>query len=280
MRTFYREALDAHMPSGPILKPAQGGYMDKVLDGIATGKQTTLEAIEALAFIRDPYRCPLELLPDLEREFGLSPNPALTEHDRRATLATVRYKRGGLATVRKLQAALDKAGFGAGGYGLIVTPNASPPTDPAAIVNASYSLVAHEIGDGSGACAGNAKAYASKNYGGYYLVNGDTYQDRPVYPQAGQICARAFDGSDSKSGLECAGYYTSYALYSNEWPSPPAGYWGLIFFVGGTVSRNVDGSISAVSTVTVPFERRQELHRIILRIKPEGIWAAMIVQYN
>jgi hypothetical protein len=202
----------------------------------------------------------------------------LTVADRRKNVALLRYKRRGMATVAKLQAALDKAGFGAGGYGLIVTPNSSPATEPAAIVDASYQLTAHEIGDGSGACAGNANAYAGQR-GGYYLVNGDSYVLSPAYPQAGQICARAFDGSDSKSGEECAGRYTAYTLYENEYASPGAALWSLIFFVGGTVSRNSNGSISAVSAVQIPAARRQELHRLILRIKPVAMWAAMIIQY-
>jgi hypothetical protein len=277
-RTFTREAFDACMPSGPIVSPASGESLDNLLAGIAAAKQVTLEFLESLTYIRDPWRCPFELLPDLEREFGISPNAALPERDRRAAVAVVRYKRRSLATIRKLQAVLDKAGFGAGGYGLVVTPNSSPPADPQGIIGA-FQLTAHEVGDGSGACAGNGGAYAAQR-SGYLLVNGDSYQSRPIYPQAGTFCARAFDGSDTESPKTRAGYYTSYSLFSDTYASPPEGYWPLIFFVGGTAYRNPDGSISGISTAWVPFERRQELHRLILRIKPEGMWAGMCVQYN
>ncbi|MBU1080898.1 MAG: phage tail protein [Spirochaetes bacterium] len=276
---YMRQVVDALMPEGSILTPAAGGYLDRLLDGIADNEQAILEAMESLANIRNPWKCAIELLPDLEREFGITPNPALTEKDRRANLALVRYKRRSLGTVAKLQRALDRAGFGAGGYGLIVTPNASPATDPAPIVDNSYQLTAHAIGDESGAVAGNMGAYAARR-GGYYLVNGDSYAARPEYPQAGQICARAFDGTDTLSGKECAGHYTGYALYENEYASPGAALWPLVFFVGGIVARNADGSIAAVSPVTIPATRRQELHRLILRIKPMGIWAAMIIQYT
>ena len=96
---------------------------------------------------------------------------------------------------------------------------------------------------------------------------------------AGQICARDFSGADYKSPMQAAGYYTTYTLYVNQYASPPQAYWPAIYFVGGTVSRNGDGSISAVSVVQIPAARRQELHQLILRINPLGIWAAMIVNY-
>jgi hypothetical protein len=272
-----RRAIDALLPDGPVLSPAPGDYLDKLLSGVADNHQATLDDLADLAYIRNPGACPEALLSDLEREHGISPSTALTLSERRAALAVVRFKKKSLRTVARLQAVLDKAGFGSGGYGLLVTPNASPATDPSAIVDDAFELTAHAIGEGM--YAGNANAYAAKR-GGYYLVNGDQYTLEPVYPQAGQICARAFDGSDSLSGTECAGYYSSYTQYSNEYSSPPKGYWPLIFFIGGVVSRNMNGSIASISTVWIPAHRRQELHRLILRYKPLGMWAAMIVQYS
>jgi hypothetical protein len=274
---FMRRTVDGLMPRGSIFHSAPGGDLDHLLDGIADNAQTSLDDLEFVAHLRDPSSVPLALLPDLEREFGITPDSALSEPDRRKNLAVLRYKRRKLTSVARLQDALDRAGFGTGGFGLIVTPNASPATDPASIVDNAYQLTAHEIGEGMS--AGNSSAYAAKR-GGYYLVNGDKYILEPVYPQAGQICARAFDGSDSLSGEGCAGHYNSYTQYTNEHTTPPEGYWPLIFFVGGVVARNENGSIAAVSTVWIPSHRRQELHRLALRYKPLGTWAAMIVQYN
>jgi hypothetical protein len=430
---WMRRAIDALLPEGPIITPAPGGYLDELLNGVADNHQTTLDDLADLAYIRNPWKCPEALLPDLEREFGISPNTALTVAERRSALAIKRYRKKNLSTIGRLQKALDRSGFGAGGYGLVVTPNSpanipnipddpagaalcnnllwtgwtpcnctlaitsgilrqtvtttdpyitlsglsipgsiytkvyvrfrqtagalgshlgiratdntiyknalytpaglgvwqtlaidmsSPdigawlgatitnlrldlpdnapdtscvmeisniyvgtgaylpwhaPADPSAIVDDAYQLTAHAIGEGM--YAGNASAYAAKR-GGYYLVNGDQYVLEPSYPQAGHICARAFDGSDSLSGQQCAGRYTSYSQYSNEYASPPSVYWSLIFFVGGAVARNTNGSVAAVSTIWIPAHRRQELHRLILRYKPLGIWAAMIVQYS
>ena len=277
-RSLMRLSNDALMPPGAIWRPTAGGKLDALHDGLADNGQTVHDNLAQLAYLRNPYRCPLEFLSDLEREYGIPPTTSLSEADRRAQVAAVKYKRSRLATAARLQRALDLAGFGAGGYGLIVTPNSSPPADPAAIVTASYQLTAHAMGDGSGSVAGTAGAYAAQR-AGYYLVNGDTYVLTPNYPGAGQICARAFDGSDSLSGQQSAGYYSSYTQFTNPYASPAQAYWPLIFFVGGVVTRNGDGSIASIARVTIPARRRQDLHRIILQNKPLGIWAGMCVQF-
>jgi len=278
-RTFMREAVDALLPQGAAWKPAHGGDYDKLLDGVAENKQAVFNGLSALSHIRDPYNCPIELLPDLEREYGISPNASLTEKERRNSLAAIRYKQRALATAQKLQRALDLSGFGYGGYGLMVTPNSSPATDPAPIVEANYVMTAHEFP--SIFCAGNTDVAYAGYGGGYYLVSGDYFTSRPLYPQAGQICARAFDGSDEMSGLECAGYYGDMVLTDEtlNYKTPASEYWGLIFFVGGAVTRNPDGRIANVAGVDVPAGRRQELHRLILRIKPCGTWCGMMVRY-
>ena len=278
-RPFMRNVVDALLPDGAIWQPAYGGGFDRLLDGVAENKQAVLDDLGSLAHIRDPLRCPIELLPDLEREFGVTANNALTEKERRMAVAIIRYKRVTLPTAQKLQRVLDMAGFGQGGYGLVVTPNASPATDPFPIVDSAYFLTAHEFP--SIFCAGNTDVAFAGCGGGYYLVSGDHYMTRQLYPQAGQICARAFDGSDEQSGRECAGFHEE-SVITNEaaqYKSPPEPYRGLIFFVGGTVMRNDNGSIANVAVVSVPATRKQELHRLILRIVPMGVWAAMMVRY-
>lgn len=277
--SYMRRVVDALLPRGAAWRVKPDGNLDHLLEGVGDNLQEILDDLADLALIRNPYKCPAALLPDLEREYGITPSSSQTTDERRSAVALRRYKLRDLATANKLQRALDKAGFGADGYGLVVTPNESPACDPASIIDASYQMTAHEMGDSSGACAGNTSAYVAQR-GGYYLVNGDKYTLNPVYPQAGLVCARAFDGSDSLSGQQCAGYYESYSLYENEYSGPPESLWSLVFFVGGQVVHNDDGSIAAISTVWIPSDRRQELHRIILRIKPLGVWAGMVVQYD
>ena len=277
-RPFMRQVVDSLLPKGAIWKPAADGDFDNLLDGVAENQQAVFNDLGSLEHIRDPYRCPAALLPDLEREFGIMPNNALTEKERRRSLAVVRYRQKILATAQKLQWALDMAGFGSGGYGLRVTPN-SPTSDPTLIVDGAYAMTAHEFP--SIFCAGNTTVAYCGYGGGYYLVAGDYYASRPIYPQAGEVCARAFDGSDPQSGRECCGYYEKEEV-SNieaEHRTPPEPYWPLVFFVGRAVTRNPDGRIVGVATVDIPAIRRQELHRLILRIKPMGVWAAMMVRY-
>jgi hypothetical protein len=107
-------------------------------------------------------------------------------------------------------------------------------------------------------------------------VEGDRFNGRPAYPGAGTgMTALAFP---SKS---CAGYYNGYAGYENEYTAPiPKPFWTFVFFVGGTATRNEDGSLASVGTVSVPVNRRQELHRLILRAKPLWSWAGMLAVYQ
>ena len=238
-RLFMRRVIDALMPKGAIWRPVKGGDFDRLLDGVAKNKQVVLGDLENLAHVRNPLRCPIGILQDLEREYGVTTNVALTEKERRMSLAVIRYKRIVLATTDKLQFALNKAGFGLGGYGLTVTRNSSPVQDPERI-GVGYILTAH--GFPSVYCAGNTDvAYCGYFAERYYLSSGDSCDEDLV--------------------------------------TPPKAYWSSVFFVGGQVSRANDGQIINISPVNIPSARKQELHRLILRIKPLGIWVGMIVRY-
>jgi hypothetical protein len=273
MNSFMRRVHDALAPSGPAWEPAPGGKYDRLLEGFADNAQAVLDDIESLAYIRNPRRVPKELLADLEREYGVSPDDTIPDGDRREGLGTVVYRPRTLSLVRELQSVLDKAGYGLNGYGLVVTPNGTPAINPQLIINENFVLTAHEFP--SLYAAGTPIAYAGEK-GGYYLVNGDRFNGRPVYPGAGtDMAAREFP---SKS---CAGYYEGYMGYENEYTAPiPQPWWSFVFFIGGTVTRNEDGSVASVATVIIPIGRRQELHRIILRMKPLHAWAAMSVVYQ
>jgi hypothetical protein len=268
-----RSVYDALLPPGPAWEPATGGKYDRLLDGFADNAQAVLDGLESLAYIRNPRRVPKELLPDLEREYGVNPDDTIPDDDRREGLGTVVYRPRASSLVRELQSALDKAGFGVSGYGLVVTPNSAPASDPNPIVNESFVLTAHEFP--SVYAAGTPIAYTGER-GGYYLVNGDRFNAHPVYPGAGTgMAAREFP---SKS---CAGYYEGYTGYENEYTADiPQAFWPFVFFAGGTVTRNEDGSVASVAVIVVPASRRQELHRLILRLKPLHSWAGMCVVYQ
>jgi hypothetical protein len=264
--------MDALSPQGPAWSPEPGNKYDRLLDGFADNAQLVFDDLEKLAWIRSPGKVPAEMLPDLEREYGIAPDDRIPDDDRRNRLSAIRYQPRPLARVELLQNDLDKAGFGHDGYGLTVTPNSSPAVDPGPIVEENFLLTTHEFP--SVFAAGTSSAYAVEQ-GGYYLVNGDRFNSRPVYPQAGFMAARTFPSASS------AGYYDGYQGYENEYAFPiPQPYWPFVVFCGGTVTRNEDGSVASVATVTVPIGRRQELHRIILRIKPLHAWVGMMVIYQ
>ena len=243
-KSFMRQVIDAFMPKGTIWRPSQGGDFDRFLDGVANNKQATLDDLKNLAHVRNPYRCPLGMLPDLEREFGILPNISLAEKARRSYLATIRYRKKTLATTQKLQNVLDGAGFGFNGHGLLVTHNAPHAINPFLVMNSSWALAANNFP--SIHCAGNSLiAFCSEMKTGYYLVSGD--------------CHQADD-----------------AAKINELSKS---YWPLVFFIGGAVTRDLSGRITNIATVTMPAVYRQELNRLVLRIKPLGIWAAILVRY-
>jgi hypothetical protein len=268
-----RSVHDALMPRGPAWESSPGGKYDRLLEGFADNAQAVLDDLQSLAYIRNPQKVSAELLPDLEREYGISPDATIPEKDRRNNLSIIRYRPRASSRVKSLQDALDKSGFGSNGYGLTVTPNGSPAIDPHLIINENFILTAHEFP--SIYAAGTSAAYAGE-LGGYYLVNGDRFNSRPVYPAAGAgMAARDFP---SKS---CAGYYEGYLGYENEYTAPiPQPCWPFVFFLGGTVTRAEDGSITSIATVPIPITRRHELHKIILRAKPLHSWACMVVAYQ
>lgn len=69
------------------------------------------------------------------------------------------------------------------------------------------------------------------------------------------------------------------ASVSYDVPATP-GYWPLVSFIGGDVTRDVDGSILTLGMASVPFSRSQEFVRMILRLKPMHSWIGMRVQYT
>jgi hypothetical protein len=272
MSSFMRQVHDALSPQGPAWEPAPSGKFDRLLDGFADNAQAVLDDLESLAYIRNPNKVPRELLPDLEREYGIDPDDTIPNDDRREGLGTVVYRPRASSLVRELQSALDKAGYGVNGYGLTVTPNGTPAINPQLIINENFVLTAHEYP--SLYAAGTPIAYAGER-GGYYLVNGDHFNSRPIYPGAGTgMTALPFPSAS------CAGYYEGYQGYENEYTADiPQAYWPFAFFVGGTVTRNEDGSVASIATVTVPIGRRQELHRLILRVKPLHSWCGCLIVY-
>jgi len=298
---FMRSVINSLMPKGALWSPSIGGNFARLLDGISKNKQTVLDDLACLSHLREPARIPIEMLPILERELGVAAIDMDIEL-RRAILRGIRYKNKSIPTCNKLQHALNVAGFGEGGYGVVVVENENPAINPGDYINPvnnEVSLKKSQAGsicarnpDGSDwkawqECAGyNSVSYKNPNLPKgstkyYYLLNTDNHSAIGLKKsQAGSICARNPDGSDWKAWQECAGYNSESNETYNKYSDPPCEYWPMVFFICAGVTRNEDGNIISISPAKVPAVLRQRLNRIVLRIKPEGIWAAMIVDFD
>ncbi|GAG09010.1 unnamed protein product, partial [marine sediment metagenome] len=84
-------------------------------------------------------------------------------------------------------------------------------------------------------------------------------------------------------GLIAAGYLVnklaSYAGPKHElFVTPASKYWSMIFFVGGTATRDGSGFITAINDLQIPINRFDEFEKIILKYKTFGIWAAPVYE--
>jgi hypothetical protein len=118
-----RRVLDALLPQGSIWSPMDGGGLDQLLEGVAANSEAVRQELSALAVLRNPLLT--TMLADLEREYGVLPDPLLDEATRRARLNTVANMTNSDGSAVTLESVLRSAGFD-----LYVHVN-DPPVDPA-----------------------------------------------------------------------------------------------------------------------------------------------------
>jgi hypothetical protein len=99
-----RAVIAALMPPGALWVPETDADLDRLLDGIAENHETARSWLDGLARLRSPYHTPR--LADLEREYGILPDPTVAEAIRRARLQVAKTARNG-----DLQTILQRAGF-------------------------------------------------------------------------------------------------------------------------------------------------------------------------
>lgn len=258
-----RQNLDGVSPGGSALLPKVDGGMDRLFEGIADNWERSRARLALLADIRNPWKT--EMLADLEREFGITPNPNYTEEMRRMVLAQKMFTRDQRGTIDEMRAALTSAGFN-----VYVWAN-DPAVDPAPFLIQEFTMTC----GADNAYCGEPSAVCG-NIGGELLVNGPLYTQVPAI---GMCC-----GSEVAFCLEpeaVAGFYDSLRLipYVYEIPTDP-GDWPFIFYVGGLATFNIDGEIIDITQVNIPIYREFEFKEIILRLKPMHSWAALIVSFS
>lgn len=234
----FRDLLETLLPHNAFGGVDPSGDLAKLLDGLAAGYQDLYDEIDGLARVRNP-RLTL-LLADLEREFGIIPDTALSDATRRTMLASVMYHRPNTASWEHVENALHEAGFD----NLLVTPN-DPLVDPADV-------------------------------GGDLLVNGPIYvsQTPAYYAAAGSDIAYA-GGNRAYTGYYLRDDRTAktYTL-----PTSPFWPWAYVFWVGGAASGWPDSP--AVALATVDAQRETQLKNLILKLKPAYMWCLLRVTFS
>lgn len=262
MSDLTKKILISLLPPGSAWVPSSGGDYDKLLDAFAENVDNPREFISQLSAIRDPLTTPL--LDELEKEFGVTKNENLTEEQRRNYLNSLVFPSEENGTDDDLQSRLQSAGFD-----VQVHVN-DPATDPAILLENSFQMVA----GGANAYAGRQDAYA-RRVGGELIVNGDQFLQVPNY-----IAAAGNQNIVAGNQNAAAGVFDGINLEKIEYkiPTDPAD-WPLIFYVGGDVTRDMNGFITSLETVILPIEIREEFLQLILKYKPLHTWAVSTVNF-
>lgn len=104
-----KDVLISMLPQGSLWDLDEDGDLYKTLEGMGDNHTPVYDYTKQLAFIREPSNTPI--LSDLEKEYGLLLNTALTEQERRDYLHGVVYAPRSTGTWEYLQTQLQAAGF-------------------------------------------------------------------------------------------------------------------------------------------------------------------------
>ena len=278
--TLMRAFLDAVLPPGTIWQPAPGEDFDHFLDALGDNLQSVHDACEALAHIRDPATTPY--LEELEREYGITPNTQLTDAQRRAVLALVKYKRNAKSTLATLQTALDSAGLGVGGYGLLVFAN-DPAVDPNQFIIGIYQMYLGGPNQYLGYNTGGVTRsfFGQATGGGLWIINGDVFVATPNYEAqlGGAQAYLNYQVLGSPGGFYLGEFYT--ISYAPAVITSPADSWAwpLVFFLATSATKDGGGHITALGQAQIPGSLRQTLIEIVMRVKPIHTWCVLMAQF-
>jgi hypothetical protein len=263
MSDLLRTVINKCLPPGSAWKVAPDSDLDNLYDGAAENWEIIRLFLADLKNIRDPQKT--SYLDDLELEFGVVDNGTLTEQERRDRLEPIMFNRDVTGTIDDMQAALDGSGFG------MLVHNNDPPVDPSLFIDEDFYVYCA----GDDAFCGNENAICG-SAGGFLIVNGDITIQTPDFDilAGGQ---NAFCGNQLAICGSFIGTLSTPVLY--DVPDNP-GYWGLIFFIGGAATRDpVTDEITAIASVQIPIDRRDELIRLIVKNKPLHSWCGLIVEF-
>lgn len=259
MPSLMRSVIDTLIPPGSAWRVSVGEDWDNLYDGIADSWESVRSFLGDLDCVRDPS-C-TTVLTDLEKEYGVFTNPALTEQQRRDQLMPIVFNRSFNGGLDNLEDALQEAGFD------VQVHSNSPAVDPAIFLDQSFQMVAA----GAAAFAGNEDAFAGK-IGGELLVNGEIFTTRKIVTSvAGTFYAGDGTTAGEYTDLERTEITYNIPTDPNDWP--------FVFFVGGDATRDGTGALTEIQLANVPASQEQEFKRIILKFKPIHSWAGLIIDF-
>lgn len=253
-----KKVLDAVWPQGSAWAQKAGGGMEALLLGLSDSLEPVRAKLATLTNIRDP-----ELtgqLDELEIDFGIIPDPTLTDTVRRARLAARKNEDPAAGTRDRMERELQGAGFD-----VFVHAN-SPAVDPRPFTS-GFGMVA----GGDEAFAGEPEAVAGF-FAAEILVNGQFFRTVLVW----RVVAGGTEGFAGEPGAIAESAGTTEIPFEYEVPADPAD-WPFIFFVGGPATRDGSGALITIDTASVPASRRAELDQTVLRLKPLHTWAVMMI---
>lgn len=259
-KPLIKSFIDAVLPKGSIWVPKVTGFFEGLLLGVADSFDGIHARLSTLADIRNPQKT--TLLDELEIDYGVKFNPALTEQQRRDFLSAFIGSGDNTGSRQELENAIRAAGFD-----LFVYSN-SPAVNPNLFAN-NFDMTA---GDDN-AFAGEPDAVAGV-FGSDFVVNGDIVIEQPIYLMtAGEDGAFA---GEPDAVAEIEDFIETFYQYSL--PGNPDS-WPFIFFVGGPATFDLDGSILSIEFVEIDDSMRLQLREIILKYKPLITWGLLQVNY-
>ncbi len=264
-----KSLVDSLYPGGWDASPDQD--LDNFNQATADNVKLITDEMFKLAFIRCPDKT--EVLPDLEREYGIVPNDNLSDEERRMILGIEKYKQESDGSIDTITTdALHRAGFTN-----ITAYENDPAVDPDSIIGTKNFMT---CGSDNSFCGyqplvGEEEAICGiKTTKGYVLANGTLFL---ITPDIDSVCGNMYCGNQEN---DSCGHFLETKQDEIIYPiTDDPNRWARFIFVGGTVVRGGSGEIISISTIEVSEDDRNRLEREILKFKPIETWAIMSIEY-
>ena len=273
-----RQTINALLPKGSAWTPKPGGGYDLFLDGVADNAEDIRGDLEALAYLRDSALTSIRS--DLEKEYGLLGNDALSLSERITRLIAAKSERSGFGA-DYMQDKLNAYGFDT----LSVFIN-DPPVNP----NIFLLIGGTQFNDADAVCGNTNAVFAPVGTAldAELIVNGPLFRESIIPPPVDGVydIDRAEVEYQIRTGttyktvcgdpLSVCGYQEAVFGAVVDWSK----YWGLVFFIGDSVTRDaVTDEITSITKADISADRREELRRLIIQLKPAHSWCGLFVNY-